>query len=210
MARDAGDSEKSSRFRRSGKWGVICFFLGALSLIGGDRLAIPFLSQLGVLMLGGAFIGLGLDSIVTRSHTTGSGGRYAADIYAGIHSVLWGGAFILIGIGVWVVGAIWSLGLGQATVDFLKRRPGLMITYMGLVFLLIGLAQTGRWRRFIWRGPHPVVMLPRRIGGALLAVVSVAIIAVGMFEVLFPSAFDAICLRLWEAIPKPPEFPRSL
>ena len=92
---------------------------------------------------------------------------------------------------------------------FLKQRPGLLLTYMGLVFLCVGLAQTGRWRQFTGEQPHPAIMLPRRVAGVLVAVVSVATIAIGMFEVLFPSAFDAIGLRLWEAIPKPPEFPRS-
>ena len=67
-----GDLEKDARFTRSSKWGIVCFVAAALCLIGGDRWSVPILSQAGVLLLGGVFIFLGLDSISTRIHTCGS------------------------------------------------------------------------------------------------------------------------------------------
>ena len=170
--------------------GVVCLVAGALLLYLGEKLSLPTLGPASIL-LGAAFLLAGTDSVVRRTHASGSAQEGNKIVYSGTAAAAWGLCLALFGVGLVTVGVAKLLGAGDAGLAFLRARPGIAILWLGLLLLATGRGMMGAWRRGSGAMPPWYTLLPGRIGGSLVVALGALACLVGVFEIVLPAAFDA-------------------
>jgi hypothetical protein len=101
---------------------------------------------------------------------------------------------------IWILGGIWALitalvvllGKGELAQEYIVRRPGILILSIGMAILGKGIANmfgpsgVGSSKWIMLRS------LPRQIGGFLLVILSLAVIGLGLFEIIAPLRYDVL------------------
>jgi hypothetical protein len=187
--------------------------LALLSLIAGtllffleERMVWPLMGP-GVVLVGVAFLLAGLDSMLRRRHASGDRRGSARIVYRGAGAIFWGLAFLLIGFGMVAAGVVVSIGRSDAVLALIRERPGIPMLWGGLLLFSIGAAVSAPWRRADGSAPPGFVLLPGRIGGSVLILLGLFVIALGGYEMLFPEDFDAAVQAMLNTIPQPPSLP---
>ncbi|MEJ2589917.1 MAG: hypothetical protein P8178_00710 [Candidatus Thiodiazotropha sp.] len=177
--------------------GVLLFFLD-------ERYAWPLMGP-GGMLVGAAFLIAGLDTMLRKRHDAGRQG--SRTVYRGAGAIFWGLAFLLIGFGAVAVGLVVTLGRSDAMLALIQQRPGVPMLWGGLLCFAIGVGLSAPWRRGDGSAPPQFVLLPGRIGGSLLILLGLFVIALGGYEMLFPQDFDAAVQAVINTIPQPPSLP---
>jgi hypothetical protein len=172
----------------------------------GNTLAWARLQAVGVVLLGLGLAVVGIDSIRSRYHEEGvSPGRITSSsrfVFHGPGAISWGFLCVAVGLAMVTIAAVVLLGLTHAAERLVGERPGLVIAPLGFIFL----CSAGGW---LWgeeqMNSSPLMFLatlPHRLGALVAVLFSLAVLAVGVFELVAPAAFDQLVDQL-----RPPPFP---
>jgi len=160
----------------------------------------------GVVLLGLGLVVVGIDSVRSRYHEEGvSPGRITSSsrfVFHGPGAISWGLLCVAVGLGMIAIAVVVLLGLTQAAERLVDERPGLVIAPLGFIFL----CSAGGW---LWgeeqMNSSPLMFLatlPQRLGALVTVLFSLTVLAVGVFELVAPAAFDQLIDQL-----RPPPFP---
>ena len=183
---------------------LLSLLAGALLLFLDERLAWPLMGP-GGMLVGVAFLIAGLDTMLRKKHAAGQPG--SRTLYQGAGAIFWGLAFLLIGLGGVAAGLVATVGRSDAMLALIRERPGIPMLWGGLLCFSIGVGLSAPWRRGDGSAPPQFVLLPGRIGGSLLILLGLFVIALGGYEMLFPQDFDAAVQAVINIIPHPPSLP---
>lgn len=172
----------------------------------GDRANLPRLQALGAAILGLGLVAVGVESIRTRYFEVGpdpgslrSSSRF---VFRGPGALSWGLMCLALGSGAALAAAIVLLGLQDVAGRLIAERPGIVLAPLGLLFL----CTAGGWlfgeERMNSSSLLFLATLPHRLGAVITVLFSLAVLAVGLFELAAPAAFDHIVESL-----KPPPHP---
>jgi hypothetical protein len=103
------------------------------------------------------------------------------------------------------IGAVVLLGLTDAAEQLIAERPGVVIAPLGFIFP----CSAGGW---LWGEGSmnssllmALATLPQRLGAVVTILFSLAVLAVGLFELIASVAFDQLVDQL-----RPPPFPGTV
>jgi hypothetical protein len=169
--------------------------IGVIAMIAGQFFALPKGFHLGVFMTGAGIALGGIEAIVTRRMCFRPS-EDAYEAYAGVPAMIVGVMALLVGTGVIATAYLLSNGLWHTTVNYLMRRPALVLAAVGLLLIGIGalmmLNPRGR-RGLIWT---LLVHVPTSLVGLVLVVGGLTGIGLGVWEWLEPQAFDGFVRKL--------------
>lgn len=185
---------------------LLSLIAGALLLFLDQRMAWPLMGPGGVL-IGVASLLAGLDSLLRRRSVSGERQASARTVYHGAGALFWGLALLLVGFGMVAAGVVVSLGRSDAVLALIRERPGIPMLWGGLLLFSIGAGVSAPWRRADGSALPGIVLLPGRIGGSLLILLGLFVIALGGYEMLFPEDFDAAVQAVLNTIPQSPSLP---
>ena len=187
-------------------WSTIEIILGLLSIglfLGGEKLAIPFLSDAGIACLGFTSIAIGWEAIVKRRIVIGWRRHGSRETFTGVAAMLQGVEFnllglFLIGVAIMLYKEVNAHELGAQ----MARHPGLLLIAFGTLCLIhsviifigpLGSRDGSGWILMIsW--------LARFLPGIILVVLGLAMTGLGLFEIVAPDAFDKLGGGFLEAL----------
>ena len=180
-------------------WTIIQLATAAIavaSLIGGQVLSLPILTEAGLAILGVTAILIGLEGIIRRRIVLGS--RYhshGVETYLGLVATAQGSLFLLLGAFFVAVGVVAYLNTGRSLFLYFVRNPGLPLLIFGAsCFLAATVAMLGSIEQK--QGAKWVILLDlltsRLLPGLILIVIGLAASGLGLFEIVAPQAFDQI------------------
>jgi len=183
---------------------TLAFFLLAVALIYlGDTFGSSVLQALGTAILALALVGVGVDSLRTRyfDMPVGSSLRSSSRFtFTGPSAVVWGLMCLTLGLGALAISGVVLFGLEDSAWRLVGDRPGLAIAPVGFIFLCTALG----WLLGDDTMNSSVLMffvtLPHRIGAVITLVFALAVLGIGVFELVAPAEFD----RLVESLRPPP------
>ena len=187
-------------------WTTIQVILGVLSLLlvfVGDKLSIPFVSDSGIACLGLTSIVIGWEAIVTRRIVLGRRRHGSRETYTGIAAIFQGVEFNLFGLFLIAIAILLYTNMSTRELGVqIARHPGLPLIVFGMLCLIQSVIT------FIGPlgsrdGSGLVLMiswLARFLPGIILVVLGIAMIGLGLFEIVAPQAFDQIGGRLLETL----------
>lgn len=163
--------------------------IGITGMIAGRFFALHKGFDLGVFLVGAGIALGGLESIFTRRMCFRAWDDTYED-YAGAPAMIVGLMALLIGAGLIGTAYVLNDGLWNPTVQYLSRRPALLLMAGGLLLIgagvLMMLNPSGR-RGLAWT---LLVRVPRSLAGFILVVGGLAGIGLSVWEWLDPVAFD--------------------
>jgi hypothetical protein len=178
--------------------------VGMLCILAGARLAIPTLIQAGMGSIGLGLIVVGAEAMVTRRIKTGrEGGIIAA--YGGWAAVFYGIVLLWIGMALIAGAVVFFTGTEQTIVHATIRRPGSALLNLSFLLLAVsGIVLTGfvearpaaaadRWLRAL-------SVLLQLIPGLILLFLALALLALGLLEIVSPATFDGLGGRFLETL----------
>jgi hypothetical protein len=172
---------------------IIFFVLGILCALGADRLAMPFLTNVGIACFGLGAMAVGWEAIITRQIKLGRRRSGTRQSYTGFPAVLQGIQFNLLGL--FLIGAAGLAYNNNGREIFLQfvRRPGLPLVTFGVLMLLQSLVMFLGYRE-LNQGPGWMVTLnlifSRMMPGVMLLLLALGAVGLGLFEIVAPVAFD--------------------
>jgi hypothetical protein len=177
---------------------------GVLCLIGGNQLSSPLLSRGGLALIGLGLIVVGGEAMVTRRFALRRR-RHDGQVYRGLSAILYGIVYLWIGLALVTVSLVVFPGTEQVLLQSLAERPGYAL--LSLSFLLVaasGIELTGRLHarsdaktgRFL----SAISTLLHSIPGLLLFLLALAIMALGVLEIVSPDTFDELGGGFLEAL----------
>jgi len=109
----------------------------------------------------------------------------------------------LIGIGLLIISLLGFIGIGSQAVDFFKTRPGIGIVFAGALGFTYSIQQF-----FMQKSASESLKLRlekffQRLFSAILALLSLLLLAVGTIEILHPELFNQILNALVAALGLP-------
>lgn len=169
---------------------------GLALLIAGHELGWPRLMSAGMFTLGVGAIASGVASALTRRITFARRGwGFELWVWEGVAALFIGAALLIVGLALATTALLYLGGMDLATMGAgLHARPGLALAPIGLALLTAGIGafigfqeegEAGRglpWNLFLG--------IPNRIAGVILSVLGVTALALGLFELVAPHAFD--------------------
>lgn len=172
---------------------MVFLLLGlGLAFVGG-KFSMPFLLDAGIACLGLASIAIGYDAIITRQIAMGSRRHGNRLVYTGIAAVLQGIQLNLLGLFlIWIAFVLYVNVDPHALGQQFARHPGSLLVVLGIVVLTqaavvyIGYQRGGQWNVFF------DLILLRLLPGTILLLLGFALLGLGMFEIVAPTAFDAM------------------
>lgn len=177
---------------------IVLIVLGILMALGGEKLSMPILTYGGIACFGLLAMAIGWEAILTRQIQLGRRRSGNLETYTGFPAILRGIQFYLIGFFLIGLSAFVYLNDGNTGRGiFLQfvRRPGIPLVVIGLLMLLQSLAMFLGFRE-LNEGPGWMVKLnllfSRMMPGVILLVLGLGAIGLGLFEIVAPSAFDAM------------------
>ena len=176
--------------------GVGSIAAGILCIIGGDRLPSPTLLQVGLGLIGFGLIASGGEAMVTRRFVLQRWG-FGNPAYRGLGAVFNGIVFVWIGLALIAVALVLFTGEEQALVRATIRRPGfalLNLSFLALAASGTELANAIDARRGSAAGwfLRALSALPQSIPGLVLLLLALALLALGLLEIVSPATFDAL------------------
>lgn len=174
---------------------------GGAAVVAGLEFGKPDAVHLGVFLIGAGIALGGLESVVTQSFSFRFAER-AAEKHAGVPAVIFGLMALL--VGATVIGAAYQLAdsTWAGTLESLRRRPGPVYAWAGLVISGAGLLlilDMFRREGTVWR---LVVGVPEAVVGGVLLIVGLAAIGAGVWEWVEPKSFGRAMSEarpMWDA-----------
>lgn len=165
---------------------------GVLLLIAAHRFGAPQLTGPGLLLFGVGVFAAGMAAITQRYTLHRIEATHRATIFEGGAAVLIGLALLVFAIGLAVAGFGFMLGAEDRLLALLGRRPGSALIAAGCAIASFGGSRVLGARS--WRGSAGrfLASVPARIGGFVLVVVGLGLMAAGVLEVAAPTVFDEL------------------
>lgn len=170
------------------------FIVGIGAMVAGDRLSIQVLFDGGLALFGVGFLAAGIDGFLTRRvgfAGPSAGATSGHRTYRGKAALCWGIVLSELGLAIISVAVVQLLGIERAAIELLIARPGILFLGAGIMLACIGgasLLDPGERRESIGEW---LLSLPFRMVSTIPVVLGLAIIAIGLVEVLAPDVFDA-------------------
>jgi hypothetical protein len=173
--------------------------IGIFAVVAGKYFALPKGFHLGVFLIGAGIALGGLESVFTRRMCFRAS-EESYEAYAGAPALIVGLMTLLIGTGVIATAYLLADGHWHASVQYLTRRPALLLIAAGLLLIGVGvlmmLNPQGR-RGLAWT---LAVRVPRSLLGFILVIAGLAGVGLGTWEWLAPFAFDHFVRNLPQQI----------
>jgi uncharacterized membrane protein YidH (DUF202 family) len=169
--------------------------IGSIGMLAGQFFGLAKGFNLGVFVVGAGFAIGGIDSLVTRRMVFRPSDEVYEN-YAGTPAVIVG--LMMLVVGAAMIGAAYLLDNDQwlSTMRYLERRPAPLLAVGGLALVgcgvLMMLNPQGR-SSWVWR---ILIYFPRWLLGVLVIAAGIAVIALGAWEWLEPSAAHAFMKTL--------------
>ena len=177
----------------SGRWLVVLALIGIaglLLLIAAERFGRHELIGPGLLLFAVGALAAGVNAIVSRYTYERSDATHRSQTFEGPAAVLIGLVLVILGTALAAAGVSFVLGAEAGLYAFLLERPGFALVPLGLMFAAGGGARVIGARN--WRGSAKrfLASIPERIGGSMLLLIGLALLAIGAFEIVMPDGFD--------------------
>lgn len=187
------------RMRMSGRWLVVLALVGVAGLfllIAAERFGRHELIGPGLLLFAVGALAAGANAILSRYTYERSQVTARSQIFEGPAAVLIGLVLVILGLAFAAAGVSFVLGVEAGLYAFLLARPGFALVPLGSAFAAAGGARVIGARN--WRGSTKRLLasIPERIGGSLLLLSGLALVAVGAFEIVMPEGFDGVLAAL--------------
>ncbi|MBP7775524.1 MAG: hypothetical protein KA371_00165 [Acidobacteria bacterium] len=179
------------------------FGLAVALIYAGDKLGSSGTQALGTAILALGLVGIGVDSLRTRyfDMPVGSSLRSTARFtFKGPGAVVWGLMCLALGLGALALSGVVLFGLEDSAQRLVMARPGIALAPVGFIFLCTALGWLLGDETMNSSVPMFFVTLPHRIGAVITLAFALAVLGVGVFELVAPSAFD----RILESLRPPP------
>lgn len=203
---DGSTSVSRSRVQRGDMPVTIALFVLAVALIyAGDTFGSSSLQALGTGILALGMIAIGVESLRTRAFDmpVGSSLRSTSRFaFSGPAAMAWGAMCLTLGLGALTICGVVLFGLEASAEQLVIDRPGLVIAPVGFIFLCTALGWLLGEETMNASVLTFFVTLPQRIGALVTLTFALAVLGIGVFELLAPQEFD----RILESL-KPPPFP---
>jgi hypothetical protein len=173
----------------------VALVAGAVGMIAGQFFGLAKGFNLGVFVAGAGFALGGIDSLVTRRMVFRSSDEVYEN-YAGLPALIVG--LMVLTVGLAMIGSAYLLDNDQwhATYSSLLRRPAPLIAAGGLFLIGFGILMMlnpqGK-SSWVWR---ILVYVPRALAGLVIVAAGIALIGLGVWEWLQPTAFRAFAAAL--------------
>jgi hypothetical protein len=173
----------------------VALVAGAVGMIAGQFFGLAKGFNLGVFVAGAGFALGGIDSLVTRRMVFRSSDEVYEN-YAGLPALIVG--LMVLTVGLAMIGSAYLLDNDQwhATYNSLLRRPAPLIAAGGLFLIGFGILMMlnpqGK-SSWVWR---ILVYVPRALAGLVIVAAGIALIGLGVWEWLQPTAFRAFAAAL--------------
>lgn len=146
--------------------------------------------HLGLFLVGAGIALGGLESIFTRRMSF----RFTSlgtDHYAGTPALIWGWTILLASATLIACAYLMEQGLWRATVSYLLRRPGGLLSLMGLVVAGAGalVVFTPRSHGIVWT---LLVRVPKTLAGLAIVIAGLAAVCLGIWETIDPLSFARV------------------
>jgi len=170
--------------------------LGILGMVGGNRLSSPLLSNGGLALVGIGLIVIGGDAMVTRRYVVRR--RGSTDwTYYGLGAVLIGIVFVWVGVVAIAIALVLLSGTEQAFIHHTIRRPGSALLNLSFVVLAAsGIVFSGSRYAGSGTGSGPLLkallVIVHSLPGAILLLLALALLALGVLEMVSPATFDQL------------------
>ncbi len=168
--------------------------IGIIGMIAGRFFALHKGVHLGVFLVGAGIALGGLESVFTRRMCFCAGADN--EVYAGAPAVIVGLIALLIGAGFIGAAYVLDAGLWNSTVQYLTRRPALLLMAGGLLLIGVGVLMMLNPRGRSGLAWTLLVRVPRSLAGFILVVAGLAGIGLSVWEWLEPFAFDRFVRKL--------------
>jgi hypothetical protein len=172
--------------------------MGLLLLIAAQRFGRPALIGPGLLLFAVGALAAAADAFRTRYvHERSTVGPESV-VYEGAAAALFGVVLVVAAIALATAGLAFTLGAEHELYRFLLARPG--------AALLAAAGGAGVLGAREWRGSSRRLLasLPQRFGAAIMLLGGIALVAIGVFEVVAPAAFDGAIDRILEPLTTAP------
>lgn len=179
------------------------FVLAVTAVYAGDKLASPGMQAIGAAVLALAMTCVGVDALRSRSFDmpVGSSLRSATRFtFRGPGALAWGLMCLALGLGALALSAVVLFGLQGSAERLVLDRPGFVIAPLGFIFLCTALGWLMGEEAMNSSVQMFIVTLPHRIGALVTLAFALAVLGVGVFELVAPDAFD----RTLESLRPPP------
>lgn len=168
---------------------IFLVIAGGLAMYGGDHLANLALYNAGIFTVGAGFALDGAVTMVTQS--PGFWNKLIWDeAYRGLAAILHGLVFTVLGGGVMIYGLARFLNVGDAAVNLVSGRPGIIFLATSLVLLSLGSAQILSAAQWTGSLGDWLLGVPRGLAGLFLAAFGLVALGIGLFELFDPTAFN--------------------
>ena len=177
---------------------------GLLLLIAAQRFSRPALIGPGLLLFAVGSLAAAADAFRTRYvHERSTVGPESV-VYEGSAAALFGIVLLVAAIALATAGLAFTLDAEHALYRFLLARPGAALIAAGTALAAAGGAGVLGARE--WRGSSRRLLanLPQRIGAAMVLLAGLALLAIGVFEVVAPAAVDGAFDNLLEPLRSAP------
>ena len=146
--------------------------------------------HLGLFLVGAGIALGGLESIFTRRMRF-SFPSLGTDHFAGTPALIWGWMILLAGATLIACAYLMEQGLWRATVSYLLRRPGGLLSLMGLVVAGAGalVVFTPRSHGVVWT---LLVRVPKTLAGLAIVIAGLAAVCLGIWETIDPLSFARV------------------
>jgi hypothetical protein len=168
--------------------------LGGLATWGGNRLSMPVLQSVGLVLLGAAFLTAGAEAMFTR-RIAFARGFSSSETYQGVGAIFYGILFGFVGISFVAAAYVTHVDAGRALFLYSVRRPGFSLLIVGFLLLVgAGIALAGSVEER--QGPRWIVWLnlglSRLLPGLILVALGVTVTGLGVLEIVAPTTFDGM------------------
>lgn len=169
-----------------------------LALVGQKLASRPLVSA-GIATLGVAGLVAAADGwILRRQSVVESTSRYTT--YHGRAARFASVWLAMVGVALLVAAWAWLTNSVEGTLEFLARRPGVVLLAVGVAYASNGMAEVlGPRQNESPDSPSEATWLSR-LGGRAAVVFGLVLCAIGALEIVLPSAFDAMVRGVWGLI----------
>ncbi len=195
---------------RKWKWIMIALLIGAAVLFAvGEQYPESPVLTIGLGLLGLGVIISGVDSILTREAIFQYEETTTTDTYTGFSAVVWGICFVLIGLAILGASVTHGLGVDKLVLASITQHPGLALVYgsgVAFTFAIPGIIGSHEQRR---SKLALFVSLPGRFFWLLILMAAIAMLLLGVLDLIAPSFVAALVQYLKSLLPHLPEYRSS-
>ncbi len=165
-------------------------FTGAVGMIAARVYYLPAGVHLGLFLVGAGIALGGVESISLRRMSFRFS-SFREDDYAGTPALIWGWMALLVGATTIASAYLMEEALWRTAVNYLMRRPGLLLALLGLLVAGAGalIAFHPRSRGLAWT---LLVRVPKTMLGVLLVAAGLGAVGLALWETIDPRSFTRL------------------